>query len=257
MSPKEVARTSKGDAARVDVNNVQALDLDEIQHEEQPMLVARGAAYAREYHRIEQHPTMLLQNIATVIVAIRLKYNDLRGEGYEYRQTVAEMYRAAGIPTDAAGRVQASVRYHVGNALRRHLTPRELKSVRLLPESPLERLQDQRATNAVILKASRVSVELEASTAARTKQKTKKAPKGQVIEEKVPAQGGRSPVAATADHLRLASVALGIVGQMKTDVIDDDMTDGQRAKLDEHLAAMQAAITKLRRHSRRRTSDGK
>jgi hypothetical protein len=61
-------------------------------------------------------------------------------------------------------------------------------------------------------------------------------------------------VRATADHLRLAHVAGNIVGQIDTSVVDTHMTDGQRAKLDEELAALQKAITRLRRHTKKPSS---
>jgi hypothetical protein len=53
---------------------------------------------------------------------------------------------------------------------------------------------------------------------------------------------------ATADHLRLAEVAGGIVGQLRPEVIDVDMTDGQRAKLDEHLKTIESQVRALRKH---------
>jgi hypothetical protein len=44
------------------------------------------------------------------------------------------------------------------------------------------------------------------------------------------------------------------VGQIDTSVVDTHMTDGQRAKLDEELAALQKAVTRLRRHTKKPSS---
>jgi hypothetical protein len=232
----------------VDPETLPALEPDELASESKRELLARGAAYAREYARVEHQPTILLKNIAAVVVAIRRKHDDMLGKSHDYRQEVAEMYRAANIPPDSADRIQKAVRWHVGNLLRKTLTPRELKSLELLPTSPLERLQDSRATNAAIIKAAGVSSAVSASTPINV---TKG--KGKTAQVAIPEPAG-SPVKATADHLRLATVAGNIVGQLDTTVIDEHMTDGQRAKLDEELASLQKRIAALRRHTRKPSS---
>ncbi|MFD9442145.1 hypothetical protein [Streptomyces sp. NPDC060001] len=253
MSPKEVARRTPGDALPADVDGHQTLELEAIQDEPVSALIARGAAYAREYADIEKKPTILAMNLATVLLALRRKHDDWLGRTHEYRQDAAEAYRQANIADrDTLTRLQATVRYHVGNALRRQLTPRELKNLELLDTSPLERIQDRRATDSAILRATKVSVEVAASTP----RKTSKNAKG-TTEEVVPAQAGGAGhgVKATADHLRLAHVAGNIVGQLDTDVIREHMTDGQRAKLDEELAALQQTVAKLRRLTRKSSSE--
>lgn len=259
MSSKDVARLT-GEGASVVWSNTQdlpVLELDDIKSEGETALVARGAAYAREYVRIEHATTVLLQNIAVVIVALRQQHDDLRGQSHEYRQVVAEMYRRAGIPADSAGRIQANIRYHVGNKLRRFCTPRELKRAGLLPESPLERQQDVKATQAAIVRATQTSASAEQVPGQATKRTWKsKSAKGEAKDVPAigtPAAGTR--VKATADHLRLAEVASNLVGQLREDVIDVDMTDGQVAKLEEHLAAIENAARRLRRHIKNRRSD--
>ncbi|MBT2412650.1 hypothetical protein J7I94_19140 [Streptomyces sp. ISL-12] len=234
------------------------MELDDIRDESEDMLVTRGAAYAREWARIEQHPTLLLRNIATVIIALRKLYDDPTGTTWEYRQKVAELYRQAGIPSDSEGRIQANVRYHIGNALRRYYTPRELQRAGLLPESPLERGQDTRATAAAIVKATTVSRQAAQSSPAeepapeQTKKKTGRKPaKGEVKKETVEKRAPGVRQKASADHLRLAEVAAGLVAQMSVEVIDRDMVDGQRARLDEQLARMEECIRSLRDHIRR------
>jgi hypothetical protein len=241
-----MSRLSGGAPVPVDPETLPSLEPDELSSETTAELVARGAAYAREYARVEHQPTILLKNIAAVVVAIRRKHDDMLGKSHDYRQEVAGMYRSANIPPDSADRIQKAVRWHVGNLLRQTLTPRELKRLELLPTSPLERLQDSRATNAAIIRAANVSADVSASTPA------KKA-KGKGAQVAIPEPAG-APVKATADHLRLAHVAANILGQLDTTVINEHMTDGQRAKLDDELAALQKRITALRRHTRKASS---
>lgn len=251
MSPKDVVRRlSDGVTPLTDVDAAQVLDLDTIEHEEAPALIARGAAYVREYAAVEKKPTILAMNIATVLLALRRRHGDMEGKSHDYRMEANEVYNLANIPDDQRSRLQANVRYHIGNMLRRVLTTRELRSIGLLDTSPLERLQDRRATDSAILKATKVSAEVAASTP-----KTPKPTKGKA-KEVVPQQGGGAGtgVKATADHLRLVTVARNLVGQLSADVIDESMTDGQRAKLDEELAAIAKTITELRKHTRKRRS---
>ncbi|MYR43078.1 hypothetical protein [Streptomyces sp. SID5910] len=255
MSPKDdVARLGQRTVTHVDAASVQALDLEAIEHEPTTALIARGAAYAREYAAIEHKPALLAQNIAVVLLALRKQHDDWLGRTHVYRQDAAEVYRAASIDDkEQLTRLQANVRYHVGNMLRRHLTPRELRALELHDASPLERQQDRRATDTAILRATKVSAEVTSSTP-RTSQVTKKGAQ----PEAVPRQGSVAGLAvkATADHLRLAQAAKALVAQFNADVIDDHMTDGQRAKLDEELAEMERKVRSLRRHLKKRRSEG-
>ncbi|MFB7114056.1 hypothetical protein [Streptomyces sp. NPDC056291] len=196
---------------------------------------------------------MLLMSLATVVVALRKHHDDWLGRTQAYRDDVADMYRQASIPADSQGRVQANVRWHVGNLMRRVLTPRELKALELKDTSPVERQQDRRATNAALIKSVTASAEVEASTPKR-----RRGPegKGQVDEAKLLELTVGHPVKATADHLRLAKAGLDVFRQLDLSVIDEHMTDGQRAKLDAELAELQKLLAKLRRHTRKRRSEG-
>lgn len=262
MTSKEVA--PQDNAGKVftwsNARDLPTLELDDLTGEDSASLTARGAAYAREVARIEDASTTLKRNIAVVLIALRKQLDDWRGESYEYRSAVTDMYLKAGIADDEYGtRLKNSVRYHVGNYLRRYLTPRELKRYGLIAESPLERQQDTRATHAAIIRATQVStLAADSSPAPAPTETTRKgkAPKGEakadVVEERAP--GLR--VKASADQLRLASVAAGIVKQVSPEVVDADMTDGQRAKLDEELAEMERTVRRLRRHLKSRRSEG-
>ncbi|MFE5093230.1 hypothetical protein ACFRCI_23435 [Streptomyces sp. NPDC056638] len=242
---RDVAARSEGEPAPVSVDALPTLELDDLAHEEEAALVARGRAYAREYGRIQGAQTTLLKNLAVVVVSLRIQYQDMRGAGHDYRQTVAEMYRSAGIDPDSSSAMQAAVRWHVGNLLRRTMTPRELEANDLQLTSPLERLQDNRAVNSALVKAAKVSAEVAESTPK---------PRRSTGE---PAKAEESTaVKATADHLRLATVARDILGKLDRNVIKKHMTDGQRHALDVELAAMERKLASLRKLTQKPSSRG-
>ncbi|MFF9525373.1 hypothetical protein ACF1DV_25840 [Streptomyces achromogenes] len=237
----------------VDLSQITStLDLRDIEDEGTPALIARGAAYAREYARIEDKPAILAANIAVVVLALRKKHDDWRGLSKPYRDDVGALYSASGVSGEQLKRLKGNVRYHVGNLARRYLTPRELRALSLDDASPLEKQQDRRATTAAILRATNASVEAAASAPAKSS-KTKGMAAGE--EERVPEQ--RSPgivVKATADQLRLATVAASLVIQLDPDEVDN-MADGQRDKLEEELAAIENAARRLRRTLKKRSSE--
>lgn len=243
MSSDELARPAKGGVVSLD--DLPTLQVEDIADESESQLVARGAALATEYFKIEGKATTLLKNLAVTQVALRIKMDDPRGVSHEYRTTVSDMYRSLNIPPERVEKTQASVRWHIGNILRRHLTPRELEKHDLQLTSPLERNQDSRAVNAAIIKAAKVSTAVDAST-------PKRAAKGATAE----AEQAGQVVKATADHLRLVEVAKDILGKLDSTVIKRHMTDGQRAKLDRELAAMERKIASLRKLTQKPSSKG-
>lgn len=234
-SKKPVA-TSAGHAEPVSLEDLPTLDPADIAHDDARALIARGAAYVREYAKVEHEPTILLRSLAVVLVELRKRHTDgdgrrdMLGRSYPYRQDAGEIYRQAGISEATRARTQQAVRWHIGNILRDVLDPAEVESYDLQPKSPLERMQDDRASRAALVTVSRAEVTAQSSDGAPT-------------------------VKATADHLRMATAALNITNQLSVEVIDEAMTDGQRAKLDEQLAAMQETIRKLRRHTRKSRSE--
>ncbi|MFI9123868.1 hypothetical protein ACIGW0_31505 [Streptomyces bikiniensis] len=240
----------------VDPATLPALEVEELVRESEPELIARAVAYGREYKRVQGVGTLLLKNLAAVAVALRVQHDDMAGKTYEYRQLIAGIYRDAGIDDT----VQGSIRYHIGNLLRRTMTTREIESHGLLTTSPLERLQDSRKAAAKLVSAAKVISSVDTTLldtltqpAPSTSKKAAKPKKGASSTDE-PAKTTGPELKATADLLRLAQVAGGIVGQLKSDVIDDHMTDGQRAKLDEELETLQKRITALRRHTRKARS---
>ncbi|MFF3312477.1 hypothetical protein [Streptomyces sp. NPDC002952] len=251
----DIARRPKDETkpVHVDVDDLPTLAIGDIDRESVFQLRARGAAYAREYHRIHGGQTVLLKNLATVIWALRLKHDDPKGSTHEYRQEVAEMYRQANIPPDSLSGIQAAVRWHVGNLVRQELPEKEIKALGLLNTSPTERQQDRRAVNSALLTASKVSAEASAPVSKVVKNSKSKGKAGDEPPERVPEQG--SAVKATADHLRLVTAARSLVEQLDVDVISTHMTSGQRERMDDELAIIQEAVAKLRRRTRKRRSD--
>ncbi|GGX26877.1 hypothetical protein [Streptomyces chryseus] len=228
------------------------LSFDEIASDDAPALIARGAAYVREFADVENRPEVLTRSLAVVLIALRRIHDDPRGRKHAYRMDAAEIYRSAGIPSKTEGNLQQAVRWHVGNMLREVLTAGELEEHGLLPDSPLERLQTNRKTTAALLTAAKVE------HAAKPKPQTsaaKKGKKGASVQETIDETETGSIIRATADHLRLASAALNVLSQLSPDVITRDMTPGQSAKLDDELAEIQSVVSALRRHSRKRRSD--
>ncbi|KUN16526.1 hypothetical protein AQJ23_44850 [Streptomyces antibioticus] len=231
------------------------LELEDIEHEDQALLIARGSAYVKEVVRIEDATTTLNRNIAVVLLALRKQLDDLTGKSHEYRQLAAQVYSV--VPSDDRTRVQANVRYHMSNVLRRNLTPRELRRAGLQPTSALERQQDTRATQKALVTAAKIIAIPDAelvSEPAEPKKTPGRKPKGGEVKPATAALLSGAEVKATADHLRLAGAARSILSQMRPDVIETDMTDGQRAKLDEELAAISKAIAELRKHTRKSRS---
>lgn len=120
-------------------------------------LTSAGTGLIHYLDKLEADATDVRRALAGVIVALRRHYRtndgdvDWAGRSWEYRQAVTSMYQSAGIRPDSESKVQASLRYHVGNLLREVAPPQQLAAVGLLTNSPKERMNDVRqATNAIL-----------------------------------------------------------------------------------------------------------
>lgn len=236
----------KRHAVDVSLDNLPTLQLEDVADESEGTLVARGAAYAKEYAVVQGKATTLLKNLAVTQVALRVKYADMRGQSGAYRAVVADMYAGLGLPEERVDQMQATVRYHIGNIIRRHMTPRELEEAGLRPETPIERQRDERAARAIVLQAHKVTRAVEESTPLPRSRKK--------AADEENAQPVGHVVKATADHLRLAEVALNMLGKFDRNVIKTHMTDGQRAKLDKELRDMERKIASLRKLTQKPSS---
>lgn len=244
--PKDVTRRRSAPAP----DTLPELQYEDIQSEGETQLVARGSAYAREYVTTQQKAKTLVKNLAMVLWALRMEHDDPLGRSGPYRQAAAELYASANLDAEAEERLQTAVRWHIGNIRTRYMTPRELEAAGLKLTSPLERQRDTREANAAILMGMRAAAALESAPKTPTASSAKK-PKKDAEPRTLPAL---PPTSVVANHLRLSNAALSIVRQLDPDVISDGLTDGQRAKLDEDLAALQKEVAALRRKARKRTS---
>lgn len=64
---------------------------------------------------------------------------DWSGHSFAYRDAVASIYASAGLPPDGQSSIKASIRYHVGNALRERVNAEELEDAGLIVETPRQR----------------------------------------------------------------------------------------------------------------------
>lgn len=93
----------------------------------------------------EEERTAILKKVASLLIKLRSLYTtadglpDWRGVTYPYRQEVRDIYAEAGLPPENNHPVKATLRYHVGNALRTELTEDELAEAGLLANAPRER----------------------------------------------------------------------------------------------------------------------
>ncbi|MEU8840245.1 hypothetical protein AB0D97_14090 [Streptomyces roseus] len=218
----------------------------DLEHESTEALVARGVASLKRYQQISGEQTTLLRNVARVLVEVRRRTDNWSGRGKEYRDFAARIYSGAGIAPDSLDGVQAAVRYHIGNIIREVATPEQLEDHNLKVLGPADRWREQQKSRTAVIASARaevVAAEVIASAPAKAKGKTQ-------TEQSAPPV---PPVGSlVADHIRLGTGVASILSQLSTDVIDG-MTDGQRARLDAQLEAAQKTLTKLRRHSRRRS----
>lgn len=240
MAGKSVAKRRKKPVASsiedvVNIPDVPAIAVEQLAGEGREELVARGQAYAQEYVRLAGKATTLVKNLAAVVIALKVQHQAWgRSTTGEYKDDVTAIYDSTGLQGADRDKLAGLVRWHVNNRQHEYMTPRAIEKLGLHPQSAIERSRQRRAEVRALVEAARADVEAAAST---------------------PAQTPGEAVKATADHIILGRSARKVLDQMSLDVIDQDMTDGQRAKLDEHLAEIQKRVAKLRRHTRTRTSE--
>jgi hypothetical protein len=103
----------------------------------------------------ERH-TEILEGLAMMLVDARSQFTtddgvDWGGRSWDYRQWVSKLYDDAGLDDVYRRKIQASVRYHVGNLLREKVDPSELERVGLLASSPKDRLNRQRTMGSMLV----------------------------------------------------------------------------------------------------------
>lgn len=91
------------------------------------------------------------RHAADTIVALRKQFkhegiHDWAGRSPGYRDLIERLYRQAGVPSDSESSLQANLRYHVGNALRRTASPEDLAAIGMSVDGPLARIKSTRAS---------------------------------------------------------------------------------------------------------------
>lgn len=111
-------------------------------------IVDEGVDILRRY--LEDHRTDRLKELAELVVQLRGEHTledgrkDWSGRSPAYRQSMADLYTRAKVPTEKLDTVQAALRYHVGNLLREHAQGEELAAVGLSAVAPKKRLATAR-----------------------------------------------------------------------------------------------------------------
>lgn len=117
-------------------------------------LISSGARLLGEY--LETHETDVLRRLAPVIVDLRHSHTltngrpDWSGRTPQYRHDIAQMFTRAHVPDEDVEKIQAALRYHVGNLIRVRADDDDLASAGLRHESPRERLANARRAHAAM-----------------------------------------------------------------------------------------------------------
>lgn len=123
------------------------------------VLVAKGATLVRNYATTETTKTVLLRELARVVVELRSMFatedgrTDWAGRSFIYRETVARIYSEANVPADSVDGMQSALRYHIGNVLRDVAPPAELDGLGLQSKRPVDRVKDSRDRLAALARA--------------------------------------------------------------------------------------------------------
>lgn len=123
------------------------------------VLITEGTNLVRNYVHTETTKTILLRELARVVVELRSLFTtedgraDWAGRSYSYRETVARIYSEAGIPPDSLESMQSALRYHIGNVLREVAPPTELADLGLKANRPVDRVKESRDRLAALARA--------------------------------------------------------------------------------------------------------
>jgi hypothetical protein len=100
---------------------------------------------------VDEPGTGANRKAAETIVSLRRQFKykgatDWSGRSPEYRDLIERLYRDAGVPSDSESSMQANIRYHIGNMLRKVADPEELTALGMLVAGPAARITETRAT---------------------------------------------------------------------------------------------------------------
>lgn len=187
---------------------------------------------------------VLTRDLAEASVAIREHFltpegaPDWTGRTWTYRDAIRNLYGEAGYSPEERAQTQGAVRYHVGNIVRRYLSPDALEDAGLRQDTPRERQQATRARNSALLSA------LATSTSGGTDIELNSAAKVEALRDVLAAiskirlnkRNGRALAKAAAEG---DDVAAGLIEAAAK------LTHAIRAKCDELLSEMASAGLKV------------
>lgn len=116
-------------------------------------LTEEGVNLLKQAHDLHTSLTATYRRFAEVVVDLRKRFPNTAGNGPDwkgttqaYRDHIAAIYKASGVPEDSVSSMQAAIRYHIGNVLRERLTEDELAEAGLAAQGPLDRARAARST---------------------------------------------------------------------------------------------------------------
>lgn len=98
---------------------------------------------------VETPSTEANRKAAEHIVALRQLFEheghvDWAGRSPQYRDLIERLYRQAKVPPDSESSMQANLRYHLGNVLRKTAPPEDLAALGMAVDGPLGRIHKTR-----------------------------------------------------------------------------------------------------------------
>lgn len=224
-------------------------------HTDAAALVDKGARIVRDYSALHNRETVVLKQLADVIVRLRACYlnadgrPDLRGTSQEYRDAVQALYRKADVPPDAKSNMQAAVRYHIAQRLREYMreqghTAEDFAYYRLDPDDAAER--NKRRAREKTARA-RKAAELLAD-------KTSRQPDLTALFDTAPGPRAADETAATRPEPEdAAALLLALSGRFRETAGDKPTLESlvrlkvdRRTELREELDALEAAAALVR-----------
>lgn len=124
----------------------------------QRVTAAADKAVAALQEAIREPSSARNRKAAEAIVALRKCFKhdgvtDWAGRSGEYRDLIERVYRKAGVPSDSESSMQANLRYHLGNALRKVAPPEDLEALGMTALGPSGRLKETRVARPRRVKA--------------------------------------------------------------------------------------------------------
>ena len=100
-------------------------------------------------HAVSDRSTEAVRAAAEAVVALRALHDwegrpDWAGRSPDYRLAIETLYRQAGVVSDSQGGIQANLRYHIGNVVRKTAPIVDLEALGMNADGPSERTRKAR-----------------------------------------------------------------------------------------------------------------